>query len=299
MFSFGKKLRDFSELVAFEHTIFSASFSFMAIFVALLERHLAGSLHWLFAIKIFVLCIIALVSARNFAMGFNRLCDRGIDSRNARTQNRPSVDGRIGVVSLVGFCVLNAVVFVGVSYFINSLAFFLSFPFLGILGFYSFMKRFSTLAHFVLGLCLGLAPIAGAVAILGSIPLWSVFLAVGVLFWVAGFDLLYSLQDMEFDKREGLFSFPAKFGIAKTLRFSRISHALAVLFWALFLWAISSDVFGMLGLACAACMLVYEQFIVARDLSNIPKAFFITNGYLGFVFLFFMILEVLARAFYA
>lgn len=293
-----KKIKNFSELVMFEHTIFSASFSFMAICVALMYKYFANSFDVFSEIKIFFLCIIALVSARNFAMGFNRLCDRDIDRKNQRTKNRPSVDGRISLFAMILFCSFNALIFIVVSFFINQLAFYLSFPFLIILAFYSFMKRFSVLAHFILGLSLGLAPIAGAVAILGAIPLWSIFLALGVLFWVAGFDLLYSLQDMEFDKKEGLFSFPAKFGIEKTLFCSRVSHFFAVFFWFWFLWSIDSGIFGFLGILCATGMLCYEQYIVARDLKNIPKAFFVTNGYLGFVFLVFIILEVIARIYY-
>ncbi len=291
------KCKHFSELVVFKHTIFSASFSLMAIFLSLMYQYLDGNFEFFRSVKLLVFCIIALISARNFAMGFNRLCDRDIDRKNTRTKERPSVDGRVGVVALCIFCVLNAGIFIGVSYGINTLAYILSFPFLFILGFYSVMKRFSVLAHFVLGLSLGLAPIAGAIAILGSIPWWSILLALGVLFWVAGFDLLYSLQDQEFDKQEGLFSFPAKFGMQKTLYYSRFSHLLAVVFWALFLWEIQSGLFGIIGLVCASLMLLYEQIIVARDLQNIPKAFFVTNGYLGFVFLFFILLEIFVRIF--
>lgn len=296
---FVKRIKDFSELVMFEHTIFSASFSLIAICVALMYKYFAQTFSWGESLRIFILCIIALIGARNFAMGFNRFCDRDIDIKNNRTKNRPSVDGRIDTFGIVIFCLINAGIFILASYFINALAFYLSFPFLFILGFYSLMKRFSILAHFVLGLSLGLAPIAGAVAILGSIPVWSIFLSLGVLFWVAGFDLLYSLQDMEFDKQEKLFSFPSKFGIQKTLIFSRISHIIAIVFWALFLYCIDSRVFGIVGILCAGSMLCYEQYIVAKDLKNIPKAFFVTNGYLGFMFLLFILLEILARIFYA
>ncbi|WP_267892285.1 MULTISPECIES: menaquinone biosynthesis prenyltransferase MqnP [unclassified Helicobacter] len=297
--NFLKKAKNFSELVMFEHTIFSASFSFIAICVALMYKYFSQTFSWGESIKLFILCILALISARNFAMGFNRLCDRDIDSKNERTKNRPSVDGRIGLLGIIVFCLINAGIFIFTSYFINDLAFYLSFLFLFILGFYSLMKRFSILAHFVLGLSLGLAPIAGAIAILGFIPLWSIFLSLGVLFWVAGFDLLYSLQDMEFDRQQKLFSFPSKFGVKKTLIYSRISHFSAVVFWILFLCEIDSGMFGIIGVVSAGMMLCYEQYIVAKDLKNIPRAFFVTNGYLGFVFLSFIVLEVLARIFYA
>ncbi len=295
-----ERLKHFSELVMFEHTIFSAAFSLIALVVA-------GFLLWMQGVgfslskilSIVVLSALALISARNFAMGINRLCDRDIDAQNPRTLNRPSVDGRISIISMIFFCVFNALVFVATSYFINALAFSLSIPFLLILGAYSLCKRFSVLAHFVLGVCLGLAPIAGGIAVLGEIGLWSVYLAIGVMFWVAGFDLLYSLQDIEFDRKNGLFSIPARFGEQATLWISRVSHLLAVIFWGLFLYQIESSFFGIFGLVVCCLMLCYEQYLVARDFRNIPKAFFVTNGYLGFIFLIFMILDVIVRIYYA
>lgn len=295
-----KRLKYFSELVMFEHTIFSAAFSLMALVVAgflLWEQGVSFRLSGV--VSIVALSALALVSARNFAMGINRLCDRDIDAQNPRTLNRPSVDGRISVISMVLFCTLNAVIFVGTSYFINDLAFRLSVPFLLILGIYSLCKRFSVLAHFVLGVCLGLAPIAGGIAVLGEVGLWSVYLAIGVMFWVAGFDLLYSLQDIEFDRKRGLFSVPARFGEQATLWISRFSHVLAVIFWGLFLYQIEAGIFGVLGLVVSCIMLCYEQYLVARDFKNIPKAFFVTNGYLGFIFLIFIVLDVIVRIYHA
>ncbi|MCE3038279.1 menaquinone biosynthesis prenyltransferase MqnP [Helicobacter anatolicus] len=293
-----RKIKNFSELVMFEHTVFSAAFSLMAIVISLYEKSLDQWDFWE-NFKLFLWCIVALIGARNFAMAFNRFCDRDIDSKNSRTKSRPSVDGRVGVAAQIVFCLINAFLFVMASYFINTLAFFLSFVFLVILAGYSYVKRFSVLAHYVLGVCLGLAPISGAIAMLGMVPIWSIALSLGVMFWVAGFDLLYSLQDLEFDKKEGLFSFPAKFGEKKTLVVSRISHILAVIFWLLFVLLCGGGFFAFVGLTISAIMLVYEQYIVFKDFRNIPKAFFVTNGYLGFVFLGFMILDVLARMYYA
>ncbi|MCE3036755.1 4-hydroxybenzoate polyprenyltransferase [Helicobacter sp. faydin-H20] len=293
-----RRIKNFSELVMFEHTVFSAAFSLMAIVISLYEKSLDQWDFWE-NFKLFLWCIVALIGARNFAMAFNRFCDRDIDSKNFRTKSRPSVDGRVGVVAQIVFCLINAFLFVMASYFINTLAFSLSFVFLVILAGYSYVKRFSVLAHYVLGVCLGLAPISGAIAMLGMVPIWSIALSLGVMFWVAGFDLLYSLQDLEFDKKEGLFSFPAKFGEKKTLVVSRISHILAVIFWLLFVLLCQGGFFAFVGLAISAIMLVYEQYIVFKDFRNIPKAFFVTNGYLGFVFLGFMILDVLARMYYA
>lgn len=282
-----KRLKHFSELVVFEHTIFSSTFILIAMIVASMQK---SNTPW-FGFETLGLCAIALITARNFAMAFNRFCDIDIDKDNPRTQNRPSVDGRISPYWILVFCVINAVLFIFIAYLINPLALNLSLPFLVILAGYSFFKRFSTLAHFILGISLSLAPLAGVIAVLGDIPLWSIFLALGVVFWVAGFDLLYSLQDIDFDRQRGLFSIPARYGIYPTLIVSRISHILACVFWGLFISQSNGGIFAYLGLLSAFVMLCYEHYLVRDDLLNIPKAFFQTNGYLGFVFLIFIILD--------
>lgn len=286
-----KQLQTLSELVMFEHTIFSASFIVIAMIVSSNAFYDSG----FFGFKTLFLCAFALITARNFAMAFNRLCDRDIDSTNERTKNRPSVDGRLSLPALLLFCVINAVLFVFVSYLINDLAFKLSFPFLFILGVYSVMKRFSCFAHLVLGLSLGLAPIAGDIAVSGAVHVWTIFLSLGVLFWVAGFDILYSSQDIEHDKRHNLYSIPARFGAENALQIARIFHIFSVFFWALFLRFSTTYHLAIVGLILSACMLFYEHLIVRKDFCNIPRAFFTTNGYLGFVFLFFIILDSIVR----
>ena len=283
-----QKIKNFNELVMFEHTIFSAAFILISMVVASLQAR--GGV-WM-GLPTLLLCALALVSARNFAMGFNRLVDRDIDALNPRTAKRPSVDGRVGFGALSAFCLINAIVFVIVSYYINPLAFGLSLPFLVILGGYSFMKRFSSLAHLVLGLSLSLAPIAGCVAVLGSLELWCVALSIAVMFWVAGFDLLYSLQDGEFDIKHKLYSIPSRFGVRNTLYISRAFHLCAVVFWGVFIY--QTQILGAIsyvGLGVCAVMLAYEQYLVHRDFVHIPKAFFATNGYLGFVFFAFVSID--------
>lgn len=277
-----RHLKNLSELVVFEHTIFSSAFILIAMVVA--------AKGW-FGFGILLLCSLALISARNFAMAINRYADIDIDKQNPRTKSRPNADGRISPFKILVFAIINAVLFVIVSYFINNLAFVLSLPFLFILGIYSYFKRFSVLAHFILGISLSLAPIAGVIAVLGYIPLWSVFLAIGVIFWVAGFDLLYSLQDIDFDKQIGLFSIPAIYGAKNTLIISRICHIFACLFWLMFVVYSNSGILAYIGLVCAILMLCYEHYLVSKDFLNIPKAFFQTNGYLGFIFLLFIILD--------
>ena len=277
-----KKLNDFNELVMFKHSIFSLPFIFIAMVVA--------SNGW-FGFKLMILGILAALTARNFAMGFNRYMDRDIDALNPRTINRPNVDGRISNLQMIVFTIANAFGFILVAYFVNDLALYLSIPILFVIGSYSYFKRFSYLAHVILGLSLGLAPIAGVVTVLETIPLWSVFLSIGVMFWVAGFDLLYSLQDIEVDKKLNLHSIPSKFGVKKTMTISKIFHILTVVFWLLFVVSSNSSAFAYVAVIISALMLSYEHYLVNKDFTKIDKAFFTVNGYLGIVFLILIVLD--------
>ncbi len=277
-----KKLNDFSELVMFQHSIFALPFIFIAMVVA--------ANGW-FGFKLLILGILAAVTARNFAMGFNRYMDRDIDALNPRTINRPNVDGRISANAMFIFVVVNALLFILIAYFVNDLAFILSLPILIIIGSYSYFKRFSYLAHIILGISLALAPIAGVVAVSENIPLWVIFLSIGVMFWVAGFDLLYSLQDIEVDKKLGLHSVPSVFGVEKTMLFSKVFHALTVIFWLLFVIYSSSSYFAYLAVIISALMLSYEHYLVNKDFKKIDRAFFTVNGYLGIIFFLLIVLD--------
>jgi 4-hydroxybenzoate polyprenyltransferase len=286
--NFKKKLADFSELVMFKHSVFSLPFIFIAMLVASYLQDGSGWFGW----KLLFFGIIAAVSARNFAMGVNRYLDKDIDVLNPRTKNRPSVDGRVSNVQMLVFIAVNAFIFILIAYFINDLAFKLALPILLVLGAYTVFKRFSAAAHLILGLSLGLAPIAGVVAVTGEIPLWSVYLATGVMFWVAGFDLLYSLQDIEFDKANNLHSIPSRFGAKNTMLIAKVFHALAIIFWYLFVSSATLGIWAYTAVLFSALMLAYEHYIVNKDFTKIDKAFFTVNGYLGFMFIFLIILEV-------
>ena len=277
-----KKVKDFNELVMFEHSIFSLPFIFIGMIVA--------ADGW-FGFWLLFMGLLAALSARNFAMGLNRYADRDIDSQNPRTENRPNVDGRLDASSIMLFVIVNALIFVAVAYMINPLALKLSVPILFVLGAYSYFKRFSSLAHIILGISLGLAPIAGVVAVSATIPAWSVILSLGVIFWVAGFDLLYSLQDIEFDKQNNLHSIPSKYGSEATLFISSIFHALTVIFWVLFVWVAGLGFFAFMAVLASAIMLSYEHYLVRKDFTQIDRAFFTVNGYLGIAFLLFIILD--------
>lgn len=279
-----KTVSDFSELVMFKHSIFSLPFIFIAM--------ITSANGW-FGFKLLLLGVFAAVSARNFAMGVNRYLDRDIDAINPRTSKRPSVDGRIGGLGMVAFIIINALTFISVAFLTNPLAFKLSVPILLVIGSYTLFKRFSSLAHMVLGISLGLAPIAGVVAVEGSITLWSIYLGVGVMFWVAGFDLLYSLQDIEFDKAQGLHSIPSRFGAKNTLLISKIFHIFTIIFWILFIReSLLLGYITYIGVFISAVLLAYEHYLVGKDFEKIDRAFFTVNGYLGFIFLIFVIFDI-------
>jgi 4-hydroxybenzoate polyprenyltransferase len=284
-----KLINDFNELVMFKHSIFSLPFIFIAMVVASYQMNGTG---W-FGFYLTIMGVLAALSARNFAMGFNRYLDRDIDALNPRTVNRPSVDGRVSPTQMLVFTIANALLFIAVAYFVNDLAFYLAVPILIVIGSYSYFKRFSYLAHIILGISLGLAPIAGVVAVSETITLWSIYLSLGVMFWVAGFDLLYSLQDIEVDKKLGLHSIPSQFGAEKTMLFSQIMHLLTVVFWLLFVIEAGLGNFAFLAVIVSGIMLKYEHYIVNKDFTKIDKAFFTVNGYLGIIFFILIVIDVI------
>jgi len=277
-----KLMNDFNELVMFKHSIFSFPFIFIAMIVAA-----NGWFGW----KLFLFGVFAAIFARNFAMGFNRYLDRDVDALNPRTKNRPSVDGRISAKAVLGFTILNGVLFIITAYLVNLTAFYTSFPILLIIGSYSYFKRFSALAHLILGFSLALAPIAGVIAVSETIYLWTIYLSVGVMFWVAGFDLLYSLQDIEIDKKLGLFSIPSRFGVNFTFNLSRFFHLLTVIFWAAFVKEANLGIFSLTAVVISLIMLGVEHYIVSKNFKKIDIAFFTINGYLGIIFLALVVLD--------
>ena len=277
-----KKLLDFNELVMMGHSIFSMPFIFIAMIVAA-----NGWFGW----KLLFLGALAAFTARNFAMAFNRYIDSEIDKQNERTQNRPSVDGRIAPKEVQLFMWVNALGFIITTLFVNMTAFILAFPVLAILAAYSYFKRFSSLAHLILGFSLAMAPMAGAIAVLEVVPFWSVALAIGVMFWVAGFDILYSLQDMDFDKKLGLFSIPSRLGEKLALLIAEIFHIVTIAFWMIFIVQAHLGFLAYVAVFLSMALLYYEHHLVRNDFSKIDRAFFTVNGYLGVLFLFLIIVD--------
>ncbi len=263
-------------MIKIEHSIFALPFTLAAAFLA------ASGLP---QPKILALIVLATVLARSAAMAFNRYLDAEIDAENPRTATRSIPAGRLSRSYALTFTIVNALLFVGVTLFINKLvAVMAPFLLLVILG-YSASKRFTSGSHLILGLALGLAPIGAWAAVRGTLSWEPMVLAFAVLTWVAGFDIIYACQDLEFDREKGLFSIPARLGLRRALQVSRLLHVLTIT--ALFLLGtmLTLDAFYFAGaLAMAAC-LGYEHYLVwDGSLERVDQAFFSVNGLAGLLF---------------
>ena len=280
------RVKIFLEMIKFAHTVFALPFAFTA---ALLAARGLPTLYQAFWI------LMAMVGARTAAMGLNRLIDAEIDGENPRTSTRAIPAGLLGKGSVAFFIGLSVLLMMYAAYRLNPLCLYLSPVALFFLVLYSYCKRFTSLAHVVLGICLAGAPLGAWIAIRGTIELPAILLAVAVLFWVAGFDILYALQDMEFDSRRGLHSIPVRFGVAGSLWLARIFHLVMVLS------LVALQLFGGLGpaffiglLLCLA-MLGYEHWLLRNgDLAKLDAAFFNMNGYISITIFLFTFIDVVA-----
>jgi 4-hydroxybenzoate polyprenyltransferase len=262
-------------MIRFAHTVFAMPFALLAAVLA------AGGLP---SLRTLVWIVIAMVGARSAAMSFNRIVDHDVDARNPRTRSRELPAGVLSVRFAIFFCAAAAALFVLAASQLNRLCLFLSPVALAVVLGYSLTKRFTALSHLVLGLSLAIAPVGAWIAVTGAFALLPVVLALAVVFWVAGFDVIYSLQDEAFDKEQGLRSLPARLGSGRALLVSALFHAasLALLFGA-FALAGGGPLFG-LGIVLAGVFLVRQHAIVKPgDLSRIDAAFFTANGWLSIV----------------
>ncbi|KAA3598035.1 MAG: 4-hydroxybenzoate octaprenyltransferase [Calditrichaeota bacterium] len=271
------KILDFGRMVKFSHSIFALPFAFTGAFLAF-ER---GGFSWEKVLWI-ALCM---VTARNVAMGFNRLVDRKIDAKNPRTIQREIASGKISSSEGWFFVLLNAIIFAFSAKMLSNLCLILS-PFvLAILCFYSLTKRFTWLAHIFLGLAISLSPTAAWIAVAGEVELLPILISAVILFWIAGFDIIYACQDFEFDIQNKLHSIPAKFGISKALMISRVFHLIT---FGLLVWVgveASLQWIYFSGAIVIGGILFYEQSLVKpNDLSKVDKAFFDMNGIISVLF---------------
>lgn len=270
------RLRDWFSLVRFSHSVFALPFALISAWTA--SRGVPAA-------RVALLVVLCAVAARTAAMGFNRWLDRELDARNPRTAGRELPAGRLRPAQVLALVVLSSAVFVAGAFLLNPLAGRLSLPVLALLLGYSAMKRVSWLAHLVLGMCLGLAPLGAWVAVRGDLAgdlVPPLLLAGAVVAWVAGFDLIYACQDVEFDRRERLHSLPARFGVASALRLSLALHVLTVLLLVLFGARAELGWIYWTALLVAALLLVGQHALVAPDdLSRVDLAFFTFNGWVG------------------
>lgn len=275
-------------LVKFSHTVFAMPFALIGFFLAVSTTE--AILEWPLLLKV-VLCMVL---ARNAAMAFNRYIDRDIDSGNPRTAIREIPSGVVKANAALAFVMVNAVAFVAVTWLINPLCLYLSPVALAVVLGYSLTKRFTALCHLVLGIGLGLAPIGAYLAVTGEFAILPLFFSFAVLFWVSGFDIIYALQDEEFDRNKGLFSIPVWLGKKGALRLSKVLHILSD---TLLLFAGFLGDFGILywiGYAAFSVLLVYQHTLVKpNDLSRVNLAFFTTNGVASVMFASFVITDLL------
>jgi len=267
------KLRTYLEMIRFAHTVFALPFAFMGAVLAAGGIPAGRTLWWI---------LVAMVGARSGAMATNRIADRYLDGLNPRTRDRALPQGRIALGEAVAFVDVSFGVFLLSAWMLNPLCFALAPLAILIVCGYSYTKRFTAGSHLVLGLSLALAPIGAWVAVRGEIAAPALVLGLGVLFWVAGFDILYAFQDVDFDRRAGLFSIPARFGTAKGLLIAGIFHSVTVCCLALLIFPLRLGPIYAIGLLCAAILLLYEHRLVHRHgLAKLDTAFFNVNGVLS------------------
>ena len=300
-------VKSYLSLIKFSHTIFAMPFALIGFFLGLFSFPFsvvpgwhnlifAPQFDWNALILKFILVILCMVFARSAAMAFNRYLDRVFDAKNPRTAIREIPSGIISANSALVFTVVSSFLFVVTTYFINSICFMLSPVALFVVLGYSYTKRFTPLCHLILGLGLSLAPIGAYLAVTGFFSLLPLLFSFAVIFWVSGFDIIYALQDEEFDRSQQLYSMPAWVGKKKALRISEILHLLSA---ACVIFAGWYGEFGWLywtGVAVFVGMLLYQHSIVKpEDLKKVNLAFMTANGIASVVFAGFVIADLLTR----
>jgi 4-hydroxybenzoate polyprenyltransferase len=283
-----EKIKTLLEMIKFSHTIFAFPFALMGVVLAsLASGELPG-----FG-QIFWICV-AMVGARSGAMGLNRLIDARIDADNPRTAERHIPAGKVSLPEAVCFVAIALAVFLLAAWMLNPLCFKLSPLAIGLFVLYAYCKRFTHYAHVVLGLCLAAAPLGAWIALRGDLGWPVVALALAVLFWVAGFDIFYALQDYDFDVERGLHSVPAKLGIKKSFLLVRIFHGVMLLFLLLVLPGSGLGWIYFAGVVVVAGLLLYEHSLVKPDdLTKLNAAFFNMNGYISVTIFVFTLIDAL------
>jgi 4-hydroxybenzoate polyprenyltransferase len=280
-----EKIKIILEMIKFEHTIFALPFAFTGALLAARGVPPWSTVLWITA---------AMVGARSAAMGFNRWADRVFDAENPRTSMRALPQGLVTPAQVVLFTVVSSALLVYAAYRLNTLSFVLSPIALAIVFVYSYTKRFTFLSHMFLGFAVSLAPVGAWIAVSGRLEAPALVLGASVLFWLLGFDVLYALQDIGFDRKAGLHSIPQRFGTGRSLRISRVSHAVSIAALFLLYALLSLGWYYLAGVIIALCLIIYEHTLVKEhDLTKLNMAFFNMNGYLSVTIFVFTLLDVL------
>ncbi|MBI5199176.1 MAG: UbiA family prenyltransferase [Nitrospirae bacterium] len=280
-----EKLRILLEMIKFPHTIFALPFAFMGAILAEKRIPSWNKILWI---------TVAMVGVRSAAMSFNRLADWRFDALNPRTKDRALPKGLLTPLQVIVFIIIASTIFIYAASRLNPLAFKLSPLALLIIFFYSYTKRFTHFSHFFLGLSLSLAPIGAWIGIKGVIELPALLLGGAVVFWLIGFDILYALQDIDFDKKIGLRSIPAKLGIKKSLFISRISHFITVVLLLSLYPLLKLGYIYLIGLVAVTGLFIKEHSLVKEtDLSKLDMAFFNMNGYISVAIFVFTLFDIL------
>jgi 4-hydroxybenzoate polyprenyltransferase len=271
-----RNIRTTLEMIKIEHTLFALPFAFLGAVLAARGVPTAWQIIWI---------CLAMVGARSTAMAFNRIADRKFDARNPRTEMRAIPAGVLSVGFVLAFTLVSASLFVFAAAMLNRLTLILSPIALASVLLYSYSKRWTMLSHLVLGWCLAIAPAGAWIAVRGSLdspePL---LLSLVVMLWTAGFDVLYACQDFEFDRSEGLYSIPSRFGVARSLWIARLLHAAAFSALVALYFLTNLGVLAAAGVLATGALLVYQHTLVrADDLSRLNAAFFTTNAFVSVI----------------
>jgi 4-hydroxybenzoate polyprenyltransferase len=287
---FLQRLRLTLDMIKFEHSVFALPFALTGALLAFRETGGFTARGWI----VLAWVVVAMVGARSAAMAFNRLVDAEIDARNPRTKTRHIPAGLLSKSFGWAFTLVSSAVFLFAAWQLNPLCLRLAPLALGVVFVYSYTKRFTSFAHLVLGFALGIAPAAAWIAVTGSLDPRILWLTAAVTFWTAGFDVIYSCQDYEFDTAAQLFSIPTAFGIERALLIARALHVLMIVSLALLVYQLHLGALAMAGIAAVASLLLYEHGIVKpNDLSRVNAAFFTMNGWVSVLFFVFWAADIL------
>ncbi len=286
---FWNRLRLTLEMIKFEHSVFALPFALTGALLAFRESHLpAAAFGW----KLLWI-VVAMVGARSAAMAFNRILDAEIDARNPRTRMRHIPAGILSTGFAWGFVTISTLVFLLAARALNPLCLKLAPVALALVFVYSFTKRFTTFSHLILGFSLGVAPAAAWIGVTGSLDPRILWLTAGVTFWTAGFDVIYSCQDYEFDSAAGLFSLPRQFGISGALWIARLFHVAMIGCLVALATSFELGWLSLAGIGAVVLLLLYEHSLVkADDLSRVNAAFFTVNGYVSVLFFLFWAADI-------